>query len=121
MRGLWAADRQEFPPLGAQETAGKAKGSAGPGNTEMDRRPTGHPTSVFRDLDREMQPTKDTQSVPGGNHDAQTGGVQKPIGTPFSPLAEIFTPRQIPEERQTQAPHTDNDLDRSLAKTGSSK
>ena len=51
----------------------------------------------------------------------QTGGVQKPIGTPFSPLAEIFIPRQIPEERQTQPPHTDNDLDRSLAKTGSSK
>ena len=121
MRYLWVADSQEFPPLGVQKTAGKAKGSAGPGNTEMDRRPMGHPTPVFRDLDREMQPTKDTQSVPGGNHNAQTWGVQEHIATPFSPLAEIFTPRQISEERQTQQPHTDNDLDRSLAKTGSSK
>ena len=41
--------------------------------------------------------------------------------TPLSPLAESFTPRPTSEERQTQHPHTDNDLDRSLAKTGSSK
>ena len=41
--------------------------------------------------------------------------------TPLSPLAESFTPRQTSEERQTQQPHTDNDLDRSLAKTGLSK
>ena len=44
MRDRWAADGQEFPSLGAQKTAGKAKGSAGPSNTEMDRRPMGHPT-----------------------------------------------------------------------------
>ena len=41
--------------------------------------------------------------------------------TPLSPLAESFTPRPTPEERQTQQPHTDKDLDWSLAKTGSSK
>ena len=117
---LWKADSQEFPPLGAQKTAGKAKGSAGPSNTEMDRRPMGHPTPVFRNLDREMRPAKDTRSVPGGNRNAQTWGVQTPIVTPLSPLAESFTSRQISEERQTQQPHTDNDLDRSLAKTGSS-
>ena len=100
---------------------GKAKGSAGPSNTEMDRRPMGHPTQVFRNLDREMRPAKDTRSVPGGNRNAQTWGVQKPIVTPLSPLAESFTPRQTSKERQTQQPHTDSDLDRSLAKTGSSK
>ena len=94
-RDLWAADSQEFPPLGAQKTAGKAKGSAGPSNTEMDRRLMGHPTPVFRNLDKEMRLTKDTRSVPGGNCNAQTWGVQKPIVTPFSPLAESFTPRQI--------------------------
>ena len=100
---------------------GKAKGSAGTSNTEMDRRPMGHPTPVFRNLDREMRPAKDTLSVPGGNRDARMGGVQKPIVTPLSPLAESFNPRQTSEERQTQQPHMDNDLDRSLAKTGSSK
>ena len=118
---LWAADSQEFPPLGAQKTTGKAKGSAGTSNTEMDRRPMGHPTPVFRNLDREMRPAKDTRSVPGVNRDARTGGVQKPIVTPLSPLVESFNPRQTFEERQTQQPHMDNELERSLAKTGSSK
>ena len=41
--------------------------------------------------------------------------------TPLSPLAESFIPRQTSEERPTQQPPTDNDLDRSLAKTGLSK
>ena len=121
MRNQWAADSQEFPSLGTQKTTGKAKGSAGPSNTEMDRRPMGHPTPVSRNLDREMQPAKDIRSVPGGNRDARTRGVQEPIVTPLSPLAESFTPRPTSEERQTQPPHTDNDLDRSLAKTGLSE
>ena len=104
-----------------QKTAGKAKGSAGPSNTEMDRRPMGHPTPVSRNLDREIGPAKDIRSVPGGNRNARTRGVQEPIVTPLSPLAESFTPWPTSEERQTQPPHTDTDLDRSLAKTGSSK
>ena len=81
----------------------------------------GHPTPVSRNLDREMRPAKDIRSVPGGNRDARTRGVQEPIVTPLSPLAESFTPRPTSEERQTQPPHTDNDLDRSLAKTGLSE
>ena len=59
----------------------------------------------------------DIRSVPGGNRDARTRGVQEPIVTPLSPLAENFTPWPTSEERQTQPPHTDNDIDRSLAKT----
>ena len=111
----------EQPSLGTQKTAGKAKGSAGPSNTKMDRRPSGHPTPVSRNLDREMRPTKDIRSVPRGNRDVRTRGVQEPIVSPLSPLAESFTPRPTSEERQTQPPHTDNDLDRSLAKTGLSE
>ena len=120
-RNRWAADSQEFPSLGTQKTAGKAKGSAGPSNTEMDRRPMGHPTPVSRNLDRDIRPAKDIRSVPRGNRNARTREVQEPIVTPLSPLAESFTPRPTSEERQTQPPHTDNDLDRSLAKTGSSE
>ena len=120
-RGHWAADSQEFPQLEAQRTAGNTKGPAGPNTTEMDRRPMGHPTPVFRNLDRGMRPTKDTRSVPRGNHNARTWGVQKPIVTSLSALAENFIPRKTSKKRPTQQTPTDNDLDRSLAKTGSSK
>ena len=115
------ADSQEFPSLEAQRTAGNTKGSAGPSNTEMDRRPMGHPTPVFRNLDRGMRPAKDTRSVPRGNRNARTWGVQKPIVTSLSALAENFIPRKTSKKRPTQQTPTDNDLDRSLAKTGSSK
>ena len=80
----------------------------------------GHPTPLSRNLDREMRPAKYIRSVPGGNRNARTRGVQETIVTPLSPLAESFTPRPTSEERQTQPPHMDNDLDRSLARTGSS-
>ena len=117
----WTADSQEFPLLGTQKTAGEANGSAGPSNTEMDQRLSGHPTPVSRNLDREMRPAKDIRSVPRGNRDVRARGVQEPIVSPLSPLAESFTPRPISKERQTQRQHTDNDLDRSLAKTGLSE
>ena len=120
-RGHWAADSQEFPSLEAQRTAGNTKGSAGPSTTEMGRRPMGHPTPVFRNLDRGMRPAKDTRSVPRGNRNARTWGVQKPIVTSLSALAENFIPRKTSKKRPTQPTPTDNDLDRSLAKTGSSK
>ena len=74
-----------------------------------------------RNLDREMRPAKDIRSVQRGNRDVRARGVQEPIVSPLSPLAESFTPRPTSEERQTQPPHTDNDLDRSLAKTGLSE
>ena len=71
--------------------------------------------------DREMRPAKDIRSVPRGNRDVRARGVQEPIVSPLSPLSESFTPRPTSEERQTQTPHMDNDLDRSLAKTGLSE
>ena len=113
----WTADNQEFPPLGTQKTAREANGSAGPSNTEMDQRPSGHPTPVSRNLDREIRPAKDIRSVPRGNRDVRARGVPEPIVSPLSPLAESFTTRPTSKQRQTQRQHTDNDLDRSLAKT----
>ena len=115
----WKVDSQEFPSLGTQKMAGKANGSAGPSYTKMDQRPSGHPMPVSRNLDREMRPAKDIQSVPRGNHDVRTRDVQEPIVSPLSPLAESFTPRLTSEEQQAQRQYTDNDLDRSPAKTGS--
>ena len=79
------------------------------------------PTPVFRNLDRGMRPAKDSRSVPRGNRNARTWGVKKPIVTSPSALAENFISRKTSKKRPTQQTPTDNDLDRSLAKTGSSK
>ena len=68
-----------------------------------------------------MRPAKDSWSVPRGNRNARTWGVQKPIVTSLSALAENFIPRKTSKKRPTQQTPTDNDLDRYLAKTGSSK
>ena len=103
----------------AQRTAGNTKGFTGPSTTEVDRRPTGHQTPVLRNLDRGMRPAKDIQPVPRGNHKARPRGVQKTIVTPFSALAEKFTPRKISGKQSTPHVPTDNELDWSLAKTGS--
>ena len=94
---------------------------AGPSNIEMDRRPMGHPAPASRRLDGERRPSKDIRSVPEGNCNVRTQGVQEPIATPLSPLAESFSPRPTSEEQQTRSSHMDNGLDRSLARTGSSK
>ena len=56
-----------------------------------------------------------------GNHNVRTRGVQEPVATPLSPLAESFYPRPTSEEQQPRSSYTDNGLDRSLARTGSSK
>ena len=120
-RGHWAADSQEFPSLEAQRTAGNTKGSAGPSTAEVDRRPTGPPTPVLRYLDRGMRPAKDIQSVPRGNSNTRTRGVQKTIVTPLSALAENFIPRKTSRRQSTLQVPTDNELDRSFAKTGSKK
>ena len=51
-RGHWTADSQEFPFLGTQQrTVGNTRGSTGPSTAEVDRRPTGPPTPVLRNLD----------------------------------------------------------------------
>ena len=90
-----SAESQEFPSLEAQRTARNTKGSAGPSTTEMDRRPMGHPTPVFRNLDRGMRPAKDIRSVPRGNRNARTWGVQKPIVAStdlLSIVTDVYTP-----------------------------
>ena len=115
------ADSQDFSSLEAQRTAGNTKGSAGPSTAEVDRRPTGPPTPVLRNLDRGMRPAKDIQSVPRGNSNTRTRGVQKTIVTPLSALAENFIPRKTSRKQSTLQMPTDNELDRSFAKTGSKK
>ena len=120
MHNQWSANSQEFPFLGTQKTAGMETGPAGPSSIEMDRRPMGHPTPVSRQLDRGSRPAEDIRSVPGGNRNVRTRRVQETIMTPLSPLAESFTPRPTSEEQQTEPSHTYYDLDRSLARTGSS-
>ena len=81
----------------------------------------GHPTPVLRNLDKGMRPAKDIRSVPRGNRNARTWGVQKPIVTSLSALAENFIPRKTSKKRLTQQAPMDNELDRSFAKTGSIK
>ena len=112
-RNRWAADRQEFPSLGTQKTAGKDKGSAGPSNTEMDRQPMGLPPPVSRNLDREMRPAKDIRSVQGGNRNARTRGVQETIVTPpFHLWLKALTPGR---HRKNNRP---NHLIRTMTSTG---
>ena len=83
--------------------------------------PTGHQTPVLRNLDRGMRPAKDIQPVPRGNHNARPQGVQKTIVTPLSAQAEKFTPRKMSGIHSTPHAPTDNEIDRSLAKTDSIK
>ena len=120
-QGHWTADSQEFPFLEAQRTAGNTKGPAGPSTAEVDRRPTGPPTPVLRNMDRGMRPAKNFQSVPRGNSNTRTRGVQKTIVTPLSALAENFIPRKTSRKQSTPQVPTDNELNRSFAKTGSKK
>ena len=120
-RGHWTAESQEFPSLEAQRTAGNTKGSASPSTAEVDRRPTGPPTPVLRNVDRGMRPAKDIQLDPRGNSNTRTRGVQKTIATPLSALAENFIPRKTSRRQSTLQVPTDNELDRSFAKIGSKK
>ena len=87
----------------------------------MDPRPRGHPTPASRRLDGERRPAGDIRSVSEGNCRVRTRGVQEPVATALSPLAESFKPRPTSEEQQPRSSYTDNGLDRSLARTGSSK
>ena len=117
-RDHWSADSQEFPSLEAQWTAGDTKRSTGPSTTEVDRLPTGHQTPVLRNLDRGMRPAKDIQPVLRGNRNARPRGDHS---DPLSALAEKFTPRKISGIQSTPHAPTDNELDRSLAKTDAIK
>ena len=130
-RGKIVSGAEEFPSLEArQRTAGNTRGSAGPSTAEVDWRPTGPPTPVLRNLDRGMRPAKDFQSVPQRDSNTRTRvqktivtplSVQKTIVTPLSALAENFIPRKTSRKQSTPQVPTDNELDRSFAKTGPGK
>ena len=76
---------------------------------------------VLRNLDRGMRPAKNFQSAPQRDSNTQTWGVQKTNVTPLSALAENFIPRKTSRKQSTLQVPTDNELDRSFAKTGSKK
>ena len=96
-------------------------GPAGPRYIEVDPRQMGHPTPASRRLDGEGRPAGDIRSGSEGNCWVRTRGIQEPVATALSPLAECFKPRPTSEEQQPRSSYTDNGLDRSLARTGSSK
>ena len=68
-----------------------------------------------------MRPAKDFQSVPQKDSNTRTQGVQKTIVTPLSALAENFIPRKTSRKPPTPQMPTDNELDRSFARTGPRK
>ena len=104
-----------------QRTAGNTKRSAGLSAAEVGWRPTGPPTPVPRNLDRGMRPAKDFQSVPQKDSNTRTRGVQETIVTPLSALAENFIPRKTSRKPPTPQMPTDNELDRSFARTSQKK
>ena len=121
-RGHWTTDSQEFPSLETrQRTAANTKRSAGPSTAEVDRRPTGPPTPVPWNLDRGKRLAKDFQSVLQKDSNTRTLGVQKTIVTPLSTLAENFIPRKTSRKPPTPQVPTDNELDRSFARTDPGK
>ena len=111
-------DDREFPVLGTQRTARKVTGPADPVDTERDRRPSGHLIPVSRGLDRGMRPAGNIRSVRKGNRDVRARCVQEPLTSPLSPLVDSFNPRPTSEKQKNQRQLTNNDLDRSPARTG---
>ena len=111
-------DDQEFPVLGTQRTARKVTGPADPDDTERDRRPSGHPIPASRDSDRGMRPAGNIWSFREGNCDVRARGVQEPLTSHLSPLADSFNPRPTSKEQKNQRQLTNHDLDRSPARTG---
>ena len=68
-----------------------------------------------------MRPAQDFQPVPQKDSYTRTRGVQKIIVTPLSALAEKFIPRKTSRKPPTLQVPTDNELDRSFARTGPGK
>ena len=68
-----------------------------------------------------MRPAKDFQSVPQKDSNTRTRGVQETIVTPLSALNENFIPRKTSRKPPTPQMPTDNELDRSFARTGQKK
>ena len=111
-------DDQEFPVLGTQRTARNVTGPADPDDTERDRRPCGHPIPASRDSDRGMRPAGKIRSFREGNCNVRARGVQEPLASHLSPLADSFNPRPTSKEQKNQRQLTNYDLDRSPARTG---
>ena len=121
----WAADSQEFRALGRPpSTVWNTKEpncSTGPSAADMDRLPKGSPTPVVRKSDRGMRPAQEMWPTPHKDRIERTRGVTKTIATPLSALAENFIPRKTSRRLSTSSVPTDNELDRSLSRTGPGK
>ena len=65
-----------------------------------------------------MRPAGNIRSVRKGNCDVRARGAQEPLTSPLSPLADSFNPRPTSKKQKNQRQLTDNDLDRSPARTG---
>ena len=68
-----------------------------------------------------MRPAQDFQPVPQKDSNTRTRGVQKTIVTPLSAQAENFVPRKTSRKPPTPQVPTDNELERSFARTGPGK
>ena len=121
----WAADSQEFPVLGTPpnkvRNTKESDCSADPSTADMDRLPTASPTPAFRKSGREMRPAQEIRPTPHRDVIEWTRGVTKTIVTPLSATADNFTPRKTSRNLTTSRVPTDNELDRSLSRTGPGK
>ena len=117
----WAADSQEFPVLGTPSKEVRntkdADCSAGPSTAEMDRLPT----PAFRKSGGGMRPSQELTTTPHRNVIERIRGVTKTKVTPLSATAEHFTPRMKTRNLTTSCVPMDNELDRSLSRTGPGK
>ena len=121
----WAADTQEFPVLGTPPNKVRKTTEsdclAGPSTADMDRLPTASPTPAFRKSGGEMRPAQEIRPTPHKNVIERTRGVTKTIATPLSATAENFTPKKTSRNPTTSRVPMDNELDRSLSRTGPGK
>ena len=69
-----------------------------------DRRPTGPPTPVPRNLDRGMRPAEDFQSVPPKDSNTRTRGVQETIVTPLGRHQGNHQPSKCPRTMYLTGP-----------------
>ena len=121
----WAADSQEFPVLGTPPNkvrkTKESDGSAGPSTADMDRFPMASPAPAFRKSGSGMQPAQEIRTTPHRDVIERRRGVTKTIVTPLSAAAKNFTPRKTSRNLTTFCMPTNNELDRSLSRTGPEK
>ena len=65
-----------------------------------------------------MRPAGNIRSFREGNCNVRARGVQEPLASHLSPLADSFDPRPTSKEQKNQRQLTNYDLDRSPARTG---